>query len=529
MADGFPVGGQLGGAGAPTLAFTAPERASFFDEQRRRRIATWRVTAACLVLAGAMGLVVSTFLTPLLLLITGGGLKLAAWLGVAPAAARGAAAALGAWAQGKLDQMGVLIDTLDLVHGLGDLWLLWPPLLVFAPVFLPGAVVAVLAWLFFQRVLAGAEADDLPASLGARPPRPGDAEEHQVGNILAEMAIASGLPAPRLLIVDSDVANAAVVGRGPHEATVLVTRGLLDRLDRAETSGVLGHVMAWIGNGDLRVTAAVLALFHTFGFFLTLLDLPFRLGAWRALGAVAVATVRPDPAHAAAAAQGLALSLDTESLDALNRFMGGPDQRLRKVVIFPLLPLILINLMQKMVMNLWIMLGLGWVLALLFRARRYLADATAVQLTRDPDGLFRALRDMAALGAVPEGGAARDYAFVTAAREATGSLKDRRGLPIDLQPSLARRLARLQAQGADQPLPGTRRPLPGPVAQRLGGRLAKLQAAGPLAMAGMALVAVLLLLLVPLVFVLVVLIGWLTLLAMVMSLGGGLALAAGLL
>ena len=140
-----------------------------------------------------------------------------------------------------------------------------------------------------------------------------DLEERQLGNIVAEMALAAGLPTPRLMLIDADEANAAAFGASHLDATLVVTRGLLDRLDRQETVGAVAHVVASAGNGDLGLAAAVLAVFQTLGAFLTLFDLPFRRGAWITLGGLAGACVRRvTGAEAAAIGEGLTTSLTPE-------------------------------------------------------------------------------------------------------------------------------------------------------------------------------------------------------------------------
>ena len=69
-------------------------------------------------------------------------------------------------------------------------------------------------------------------------------------------------------------ADAAAIGTGPDDATVIVTRRLLDELDRDETQGVLGYLIGSIGNGDLRVGVLILSVFQTLGVLATVLDLP---------------------------------------------------------------------------------------------------------------------------------------------------------------------------------------------------------------------------------------------------------------
>ena len=147
-----------------------------------------------------------------------------------------------------------------------------------------GMLFAALVWVrlagFHRRSAIAAAAADL----AARPPRDADAEERQLGNILAELALAAGLPTPRLLLVDAAEPNAAAFGASHRDADVIATRGLLERLDRRETQGVVAHLVGSIGSGDLRLAAAVQAVFGTLGAMVLVFDLPFRRAAWTTLG-----------------------------------------------------------------------------------------------------------------------------------------------------------------------------------------------------------------------------------------------------
>src|SRR5262249_28072819 len=83
---------------------------------------------------------------------------------------------------------------------------------------------------------------------------------HQLQNVVDEMAIASGIPRPRVYVVPDPDPNAFATGRGPGHASIAVTRGLLDTLDRDELQGVIPHEMSHIRNLDTRVMTIVAAL-----------------------------------------------------------------------------------------------------------------------------------------------------------------------------------------------------------------------------------------------------------------------------
>src|SRR5436190_15588981 len=82
----------------------------------------------------------------------------------------------------------------------------------------------------------------------------------QLDNVVDEMAIASGLPRPPVYIVPDADPNAFATGRGPGHASIAVTRGLIDALDREELQGVVAHEISHIRNLDIRVMTIVAAL-----------------------------------------------------------------------------------------------------------------------------------------------------------------------------------------------------------------------------------------------------------------------------
>jgi heat shock protein HtpX len=82
----------------------------------------------------------------------------------------------------------------------------------------------------------------------------------QLDNVVDEMAIAAGLPRPAVYVVPDGDPNAFATGRDPAHASLAVTRGLLDTLDREELQGVVAHEMSHIRNLDVRVMTIVAAL-----------------------------------------------------------------------------------------------------------------------------------------------------------------------------------------------------------------------------------------------------------------------------
>jgi heat shock protein HtpX len=82
----------------------------------------------------------------------------------------------------------------------------------------------------------------------------------QLGNVVDEMAIAAGLPRPTLYVIPDHDPNAFATGRDPEHASIAVTRGLLDALNREELQGVVAHEMSHVRNYDIRLMTVVAAL-----------------------------------------------------------------------------------------------------------------------------------------------------------------------------------------------------------------------------------------------------------------------------
>ena len=286
------------------------------------------------------------------------------------------------------------------------------------PLVIGGLFFAVALWggirIIFGRDTASAFLDQLKA----RAPNLADPEEKQLVNVAEEMAIAASAPVPVVNVFDGETINAAALGADARHVTLLVSRRMLDVLDRDETQGVIGHLTASGINGDLQLTAEMLRVFHVLGLAVTILDLPFSKRARSAFGALIshVLRRRASDAHvnAEAVTRGLTESLQPEGLESLIAFMqravepkdnNEAKKVLGAVLLMPLLPLITIRLMAAILYGMLSLFVLGPMVALLLRSRRRLADATAVQLTRNPDGLACALvRLVQEAHAVPNAG-----------------------------------------------------------------------------------------------------------------------------
>jgi Zn-dependent protease with chaperone function len=417
------------------LPSAATIKVDVFDEQARRRRQTWRMSLACFVITLALGMAMSTLLGPILLAITGSALKLVAWLGCGDAC-RAFARSIGDFARQDLLLLAEMFGSHPRAQTTA-LALVATRLPAIAAVFLPSMIAAACAWLVIRRGLSRAGMLDLVAAMGARAPRSTDASERQLVNAVEEMALAAGLGVPRIMIVDSPVVNAVTAGPSHEASVVVVTRGLLDQLNRDQVQAVMAHCIGSIGNGDLGVMQSLLATLQTLALFHTILDFPFRRPARQALSAYAKAILAPrtSPEKVWEASQGIEAIFD-----------GDADEEPTLLTI-PLMPIRALILLQRIVLVIWSGMVLGWPLALLWRARRYLADSSAVQLTRNPDALASSLPQFAAHAGVPEGGESRDYLFVHGAQRES-SVFERSGTFISMHPPLERRLRRLSAMGA---------------------------------------------------------------------------------
>ncbi len=169
-------------------------------------------------------------------------------------------------------------------------------------------------------------------------------EEPQLYRIVENLSIGSGLPMPKVYVIEDSAPNAFATGRDPKHAAVTATRGLLDKLDKAELEGVMAHEMSHIGNYDIRVMTITVVLV---GLIALLADLFLR---WTWFGA---------------------------GRRSSNRGKGGGGAAI--IAIVAILFAVLAPIIAK-----FIQLAIS-------RKREYLADASGALLCRNPDALARAL------------------------------------------------------------------------------------------------------------------------------------------
>ena len=179
----------------------------------------------------------------------------------------------------------------------------------------------------------------------------GSEQAPQLFNVVSEMATAAGVPMPKVYIIDDPSPNAFATGRDPQHSSIAVTSGLLQKMNREELQGVLGHEMSHVRNYDIRFTLIVGVLV---GSIALLAQLFLRYTFWFGGG-------RRSNNNDSGGGGGLAV---------LFLVIG---------VVMAILAPIFTALVQMAVS----------------RQREYLADASSVELTRNPHGLESALAKLA--------------------------------------------------------------------------------------------------------------------------------------
>ena len=203
----------------------------------------------------------------------------------------------------------------------------------------------------FKHMQLSAGGSVVARDLGGRQIDPGtrDLLERRLLNVVEEMSISSGVPMPEVWLMDQETGiNAFAAGTDPSNAVIGVTRGCLERLDRAELQGVVAHEFSHILNGDMKLN--------------------MRLTGW-IFGLVMISM------------------LGRMMLESLRFARGRSSRDAGKAI----------ALIALIGLAIWLVGWLGSMFAKLLQAavsrqREFLADASAVQFTRHPDGLAGALK-----------------------------------------------------------------------------------------------------------------------------------------
>jgi len=227
------------------------------------------------------------------------------------------------------------------------------------------------------------------------------ADAPQLYNVVEEVAIAAGVPMPRVMIMETDALNAFATGNRVGHGTIVVTRGLLDTMNREELQGVVAHEMSHLANLDTRYMVVVGV---TVGLIALVCDMLLRTMAWGSSGS----------------------SSSSSSSD--KKGSGGG-----------LLIILLI------VVAIFAPLAAKAVQMAVSRQREYLADATSVQFTRNPNGLISALGKLADKAApFPGVSRATQHLFIV---NPVQTFTSKSSALLATHPDIADRIARLRNLG----------------------------------------------------------------------------------
>lgn len=173
-------------------------------------------------------------------------------------------------------------------------------------------------------------------------------QEPRLHNLIEGLSLAAGIPKPKVYVVEDPSPNAFATGRDPEHSSIAVTRGLMEKMNRIELEGVVGHELSHIVNRDTRVLMITATLV---GVVVLLADWTLRSFFWGFGGGR----------------------------------RGGSRERDNGAALFGLIGLVLAILMPIMAYAMQ---------AAVSRRREALADVTGVKLTRYPPGLLSALHKL---------------------------------------------------------------------------------------------------------------------------------------
>jgi len=431
---------------ATTRPFAPRDPETFFKAQERNRRATRRMSALCVFAAFLMGIPLTLVLTPFFYAITMATAEVVNYFSPLPPefwqSANNLAKLAYRVADTVINQRGVL-DPQELAIGA-------------TLVLLPGIALALVLWVGTLLLFRHGGVGGTIASLNAREPNQADLKELQLADAVQEMAIAAGLPAPKVMLIDSLGANGAAIGTSPADAHIVLSRRLLDDLNRDQLQALVGHLVASVGNGDLHIAFTVTSVFETCGLIITLINAPFGKQSRSTLWRIIRYAFRRGPADAESAdadevAALLADMLDMNSTDIDRFFSSRKPGLIRKFLRLVSYPFLFTNLAVELTLWFFLNVLLGPCMALLWRTRRYLADAGAVELTRNPDALASALQRLSEDSTVVAGGSWATHLFVV---NPSGDRSLRGSSPPANQQRKALELWRAAANAGGAVLPG---------------------------------------------------------------------------
>ncbi len=272
------------------------------------------------------------------------------------------------------------VAALSLGHLLGD-----NVGLILTTTVITGAIIGLAS--AFRTVQLRGGGGEVARAMGGTLIEPGttDPLRRRLRNVVEEMSIASGIPVPEIYVLEQEQGiNAFAAGFSTSDAAVAVTRGTLENLDRDELQGVIAHEFSHIFNGDMRLNIRLI------GFLFGILVIAI-------IGRRLLMTAR----------------FARDSRGAA--------------------PVLMIGLAVVVIGYVGLFFG-RWIKAAVSRQREYLADASAVQFTRHPDGVAGALKKIGALSS---------SSYMTADSEEVGHMLFARGIGSQMfatHPPLERRI-----------------------------------------------------------------------------------------
>ncbi|MBU2497686.1 MAG: M48 family metallopeptidase [Proteobacteria bacterium] len=217
-----------------------------------------------------------------------------------------------------------------------------------------GVLTVILIGSLYKVIVLSKGGEKVAEMLGATPvdPNTKDPDERKLLNVVEEMGIASGIPVPRVYALQNEKGiNALAAGLTPDSAVVAVTRGCMERLTRDELQGVVAHEFSHILNGDMRLNIRLMGIIN---------------------GILVIAMI----------GRAILRGMSSKKSRSSGKKGGGG------------LPVLLLGLILVVVGYIGVFFG-KLIKSGVSRQREFLADAAAVQFTRNPSGLTGALKKIA--------------------------------------------------------------------------------------------------------------------------------------
>jgi heat shock protein HtpX len=232
-----------------------------------------------------------------------------------------------------------------------------------------------------------------------------EASAPQLMNVVREISLAAGTPMPKVYIIEDTAPNAFATGRSPKHASIAITTGLLQKLDREELQGVVAHELGHVRNLDIRFTLLVAVLV---GSIALMADFFLRFTFWGG-----------------------------------GRRGGGDRDRGGGGLAAILFVVAIVLAIIAPIVARFVQLAVS-------RQREYLADSTSVELTRNPRGLERALAKIAADREVLEvANRATQHLYFT---NPIKKFEERSNSLLSTHPSIVERINRLRQLTGEPPL-----------------------------------------------------------------------------